>query len=164
MAEQELTVYECPNCWVILPYKSCYHSCLEQDMPDEEGFIDDLTGWYAEVKNKKEQGVKIRVVQADGTIEDKVDRLIVMILPNQSGQQYPEKITGHDIDGSWHLRRNGEDVPQGVEPILMVEVAPGQYKKLSDIEAEEELALQQDQQEEFRPFEELFEEFREPYH
>ena len=169
MAEEEITFYECPKCFVILPYKSCYHSCLEQNAEEEEGFIDDLMGWYLEMKNKKEQGVRIKVVEADGTVNDEVDKLIVMILPNQPGQQYPEKITGHDLDGSWHLRRNGEQVPQGVEPILMVEVGPGQYKKLSALEAEEELALQQqeeDQQqeeEEYRPFEELFEKYREPY-
>ena len=173
MSEEEITVFECSKCLVILPYKSCYHSCLEQDLEDEEeGFMEDLTGWYLEVKNKKDQGVKIKVVEADGTVNEQVSHLIVMIVPNQPGQQYPQKITGHDLDGSWHLRRNGEQIPQGVDPILMVEVSPGQYRKLSAIEVEEEqqeiieksrVSLEELMLEDQPRFEDLFQHLREPF-
>ena len=141
MAEDKVIIaYECPKCYVALPYKSCCHSCPDQDVEDkeEDGFREDLSDWYEEIKKKKEDGWQVKIV-ADGE-EYEADKLIVMILPNQPGRRYPEAIQGHDIDGSWHIMRQGESVPQGVEPIPMVEVGPGQYKRLAAIEAEEELA------------------------
>ena len=168
--DKVIVIYECPKCYVALPYRSCFHSCPDQDaQEDEEGFQENLSGWYEEVKKKKEEGWQVQVA---GDEESEVDQLVVLILPNQPGQRYPEAIQGHDIDGSWHIMRKGESVPQGVEPIPMVEVGPGQYRRLSAIEAEEELAAmgelslqdhQQQQEEEYRPFEELFEKYREPY-
>ena len=131
----------------------------------EEGFQENLSGWYEEIKKKKEQGIQVNVVGADEE-EYSLDVQVVMILLNQPGIQYQENIQGHDIEGSWHLRRQGERVPQGVEPIDMVEVGPGEYRRLSAIEAEEELAQEISQislQEELRPFEKIFEELREPF-
>ena len=169
-----MVIYECPRCFSLLPYKSCFHSCTEYQGDEEEleeGFQETLDqSWYDEIKQKKQQGVEIRVV---GENRDYIlDYQVIMILPNEEGKRYRENITGHDIDGSWHVRRQNEQIPQGVEGIWMVEVGPGKYKRLSAIEAEEELAAQEDQQqekqqedqqEEFRPFREIFEELREPY-
>ena len=43
MAELEI-VYECPKCYVVIPYLGCFHGCpgVEEDLPDEEGFQEDL--------------------------------------------------------------------------------------------------------------------------
>ena len=135
--DKVIVIYECPKCYVALPYRSCFHSCPDQDAQedDEEGFQENLSGWYEEVKKKKEEGWRVKVA---GDEESEVDQLVVLILPNQPGQRYQEDIRGHNIDGSWHVMRQGEMVPQGVEPIAMVEVQPSQYRKLAAIEAEED--------------------------
>ena len=158
----EIIVYECPECWAILPYKSCSHSCPGQDGQDEEGFVDDISTWYEEVKAKKEQGVRVRVIDGDGE-EYNLEEQIVILLPNQPGRQYQEDIRGPDLEGSYHLRRLGEKVPDGVEPIQMVEVRPGEYRRLEQVEQVElEMSMARvslDEVEEQPNFDDL----REPY-
>ena len=162
----EITVYECRECWAILPYKSCCHSCPGQDGQDEEGFVEDLSTWYSEVKEKKDQGVRIRVV--DGNDEEyDLEEQVVILLPNQPGHQYQQDIRGPDLEGSYHLRRLGEEVPDGVEPIEMVEVGPGEYRRLSEMEQVElEMSMARvslDEVEEQPRFEDVFDDLREPY-
>ena len=135
-AKQEV-IYECPRCYCLIPYKSCFHSCLEDDGDVEEGFQEALDqSWYEEIKRKKEEGVVVKVVGENR--EYILDAQVVMILPNEPGKQYREDITGPDIEGSWHVRKQGEQIPQGVEGILMVEVGPGLFRRLSAIVAEEQ--------------------------
>ena len=140
MAEaNQLTIFECPRCLCLLPYKSCYHSCPEGEDQEngEDGFQEALDqSWYEEIKRKKEEGFVVTVV---GENRDYIlDRQVIMILPNEPGKQYREDITGPDIEGSWHVRKQGEQIPQGVEGILMVEVGPGLFRRLSAIVAEEQ--------------------------
>ena len=144
-----MVIYECPRCFSLLPYKSCFHSCPEgEDQDQEDGFQETLDqSWYQEIKQKKEEGVEVRVVGQDRQYI--LDCQVIMILPNEEGKQYREDIRGDDIDGSWHIRRQGEEIPEGIEGIWMVEVGPGKYKRLDAIEAEEELeqlSLQDHQQ------------------
>ena len=100
--------------------------------------------WYEEIKEKKQQGVEVKVMGKNR--EYILDRQVIMILTNEPGKRYKEDITGPDIDGSWHVRKQGEQIPEGVEGIWMVEVGPGQFRRLSAIEAEAELQQQQQQQ------------------
>ena len=137
-ANQEI-IYECSKCFSLLPYKSCFHNCPEDEEEVEEGFQETLDqSWYEEIKQKKQQGMEIKVIGDDRDYI--LDCQVIMILPNEPGKRYKEDIRGHDIDGSWHIRRQGEEIPEGVEGIWMVEVGDGQYKRLAAIEAEEELA------------------------
>ena len=164
-----MVIYECSKCFLLLPYKSCFHNCTEDEEEVEEGFQESLDqSWYEEIKKNKQEGMEIKVIGANR--EYILDCQVIMILPNEPGKQYKENIKGHDIDGSWHIRRQGEEIPEGIDGIWMVEVGPGKYKKLSSIEAEEENTQQQEeeqqeeeQQEEYRSFRELFEQYREPY-
>ena len=164
-ANQEI-IYECSKCFSLLPYKSCFHSCPGQDAEEDEedGFHENLGDWYQEVKKKKEEGWQVQVA---GDEEYTLDAPVVMILPNQPGRRYLENIQGHDLDGSWHLRRQGEEVPEGVEPIRMVEVGPGEYRRLADLEmVEMEVRMARvslEDKEEQPRFEDLFEEFRKPF-
>ena len=92
---------------------------------------------------------------------------LVELLPNQPGIQYGEMIYYPDNDGPYHVRRPGETVPEGVVPVRMFQVGPGQFRKEQEVlDEHRELAeefRQQQQQEEPRPFREIFEELREPF-
>ena len=109
----------------------------------------------------KDNGVEIKVVGADN------EEYLLEAVPDQPGKVYKEKIMIEEE--SYHILRQQEKVPMDVEPIRMVEVEPGQYKKLSEVEVEEmqmrmaRVNLEEEPQEEFRPFEEVFEEYREPF-
>ena len=126
-------IYECKKCWSLLPYLSCPHNCPGNDQSDdeEEGFQEDLTQWLEEIKQKMKEGT-VRIVEAP--IED----VIVQLLPNQPGQQYKEDIRGPRLEGSYHLRRMGEEVPEGVEPLRMVQFGPGEYRPEEEMLREEE--------------------------
>ena len=130
MAELE-DIYECPKCYVIIPYLGCFHSCpgVKRENTDEEGFQEDLSDWYIEIKNKMKEGT-VRVVEAP---EPKV---VVHLLPNLPGQEYQEDIQGPGLDGSYHLRRVGEQVPEGVVPKRYIETAPGEYRPEDEVLAE----------------------------
>ena len=64
MAE-EVKVYECPQCYAIIPYIGCPHHCPGDDN-DEEGFYEEqgfLEGFLEEIKN-----LRITVVEAPDPI------------------------------------------------------------------------------------------------
>ena len=132
---------------------SCFHNCPGEDQEEEEGFREDLTEWLQEIKEKTKEGT-VRVVE----VPEPEGEVVVHLLPNLPGQQYQEDIQGPGLDGSYHLRRVGEQVPEGVVPKRYIEIAPGEY-----MPDEEDQQQEDQQQEQFRTFEELFEEFREPY-
>ena len=70
MAEKLEVVYECPGCFQILPYISCFHSCpglYDWDRTEEdEAFQEYLDEFYEEVMQKRQAGVDFLVVGADG--------------------------------------------------------------------------------------------------
>ena len=68
-----------------------------------------------------------------------MEEAVVLAVPDQPGQQYRKNLTGPDLDGSYYLLHQDEGLPEGVEAVQMVEVPPGQYRKLSSIEAEAEM-------------------------
>ena len=165
--EDPIIVYECTRCYVIIPYLSCYHNCpaVEVDQ-EEEGFQEDLVGWYVEIKKRqKEDPRSVRIVEAPEP------QNLVEVLPNQPFQQYHEDIRGPGLEGSYHISRQWEEVPDGIQPIRMFEIGPGQYRLEEEVLAEEEKLAeefrqqqqQEEQREEYRLFEEIFQEFREPY-
>ena len=173
MAEkkEELTVYECLYCYQILPYRSCYHNCpglddWERDEDTDDGFKENLGGFYQEIKQAKKNGVEITVIGADDQ-ECLLEDAVVLAVPDQPGKVYKESITGHDLDGSYHILRQHEELPEGVEPIRMVEVTPGKYRKMTDMESVEMdtsmARVNLEDEEEHPRFKDLFEEFREPY-
>ena len=162
MAALEI-VCECPKCYVVIPCLGCFHGCpgVEEDLPDEEGFQEDLDEWYQEIKEKMKAGT-VRMVEAPEPSN------LVELLPNQPGIQYGEMIYGPDNDGPYHVRRPGEVVPEGVVPLRMFQIGPGEFRKEEDVlreyaEIAEEFRQQQEEQRAGRPFREIFEELREPF-
>ena len=140
MAEQKEIVYECPGCYQIIPYMSCFHSCPDlfpwsrTQEEEDKAFQEELGYFYHELMKKRQEGVEIWVVGADGE-EYLMANAIVMAVPDQPGQQYQESI---DIDGtSHHLLRQNEVVPPNVEPIRMVKVSEEYYRTLTDFERRE---------------------------
>ena len=104
--QEEIRIYECVKCLAIIPYIGCPHNCTGDDnSSDEEGFGEDIAGWLEEIKGKM-----CTVVQAP-------DPVIYELLPNQPDQQYPEDLIhdGEDRPG-YHIRQEGEEVPDGVIP------------------------------------------------
>ena len=133
-------VYECPGCYQIIPYLSCFHSCpglynwrRTQDEEDQ-AFQEHLGDFYKEVMEKRRSGVEYWVVGADGE-EYLMSNAVVLAVPDQPGHQYQESI---DIDGrSHHLLRQNEVVPLDVQPIQMVQVSEEYYRTLTDLERRE---------------------------
>ena len=48
MAEETVTVYECPRCNTLIPYLMCPHDC-PWDEEEDEGFCEDLLTFYEEL-------------------------------------------------------------------------------------------------------------------
>ena len=122
MAELEV-VYECPRCYVVIPYFPCFHGCPgleEDDLPDEEGLQEDLVDWYKEIKKKQKEDPR-----SVGIVEAPEPQNLVEVLPNQPGQQYHEDIRGPQLEGSYHIRRQWGEVPDWIQPIRMLENKAG---------------------------------------
>ena len=135
------TLYECPSCFQILPYISCFHSCpglydrRRTQGEEDEAFEEHLGKFYQEVMKKRQEGVEFLVVGADGE-QYMLANAVVLAFPDQPGHQYRESI---DIDGrSYHLLRQFEEVPLDVQPIKMVQVSAEYYRTLTDIERSED--------------------------
>ena len=93
---------------------------------------------------------------------------LVELLPNQPGIAYGQVIRGPNSDADYHVRRQGEAVPEGVVPLRMFQIGPGEFRKEEDVlreyaEIAEEFQQQQEEQRAGRPFGEIFEELREPF-
>ena len=174
MAEvnKELVVYECPDCFVIIPYRSCFHNCCgiwtqeERNQFWDMGYQEQLDNFYEEVWTHKNAGYDVIVKEANG-MEYYMEKAVVLAVPDQPGKVYKQKIE-FDKDGeTYHLLCHEEDLPSDVEPIYVVEVEKGGYQKLDPLEVEElqlkmsrvNLADLEDQPD----LEPLFEERREPY-
>ena len=80
---------------------------VEEEDTDEAGFQEDLSDWYIEIKEKMKEGT-VRVVEA---LEPSN---LMELLPNKPGIDYGQNIGGPDLDGLYHVRRQGEAVPEGV--------------------------------------------------
>ena len=128
MAE-ETKVYECPQCYAILPYIGCPHHCPVNDN-EEEGFCEEqgfLEEFYQQMKN-----MTITVVEAP-------DPKILELVPNKEGQEYPgPQILQHGEEQVYHIRQDGEEVPEDVKVTRVYEVSPGQYETVDQIFAEAE--------------------------
>ena len=115
---EEITVFECPKCWAIIPYLGCPHRC------EEDGFLEKF---LEEIK-----GMRVTVVEAD-------DPEILEMIPNQPGQVYEQNLCKDGGEQAYHIRQEGEVVPEGVEIIRVMKIGPGEYKREDEIirEAEE---------------------------
>ena len=128
MAE-EITIYECPQCYSIIPYIRCPQHCPGDDN-EEESFCEEqgfLEGFLEQMKN-------MRV-----TVDEAPDPKILELVPNKEGQHYPgPQIRQHGEDQVYHFKEDGEEVPDDVEIIRVYEVSPGQYEPVEQIIAEAE--------------------------
>ena len=130
--QEEITVFECPMCWAIIPYLGCPHRCPgDWDGTDEEeGFCEEedfLEDFYKQIKE-----MRINVVEA-------ADPEILEMVPNQPGQIYPQNLQKDGDNQAYHIRQEGEVVPEGVQVIPVLKIGPGEYKREDEIirEAEE---------------------------
>ena len=75
-------IYECTNCYAIVPYLSCPHNypgdLKHGEDPEEEGFDDDMKGWLEDIKIKMKKGL-VRLVEAP-------DPEVFELVPDQPGQ------------------------------------------------------------------------------
>ena len=120
--------------YAIIPYKSCYDNFPGQEEgqdSEEEGFQEDMALWLAEIKEKMKQGT-VRIIEAPEL------QNLMEVLPNQQGQEYQEDIRGPRLVGSYHIRRQGEEVPDGIQPIRMFEIGPVQYRLEEEVLTEQE--------------------------
>ena len=129
---EEITVFECPKCWAIIPYLGCPHRCpgdWSGNDEEEEGFCEDrfLEKFLEEIK-----GMRVTVVEAD-------DPEILEMIPNQPGQVYEQNLCKDGDEQAYHIRQEGEVIPEGVEIIRVMKIGPGEYKREDEIirEAEE---------------------------
>ena len=122
--QEELTVYECRRCWSIIPYPECPHNCPVDydDDNEDDGFGEDMATFLEEIK-----GQNVNIVEAPAP---EVLELIADLMTE--GQEFQ----------SFHIREDGEEVPEGVEPIPVYEVDPGLYRPISEIMAEAEEVYQ----------------------
>ena len=84
MAE-EITIYECPQCYSIIPYIRCPHYCPGDDN-EEESFCEEqgfLEGFLEQMKN-------MRV-----TVDEAPDPKILELVPNKERQHYPGPKSGN---------------------------------------------------------------------
>ena len=126
MAE-ETKVYECPQCYAIIPYIGCPHHCPVNDN-EEEGFCEEqgfLEEFYEQIKN-----MRITVVEAPDPKIWCPTRRDSSILAPKSGNMEKNKFT---TSGNM-----GEEVPDDVEVTRVYEVSPGQYEPVEQIIAEAE--------------------------
>ena len=167
MAESEFVVYECMDCFQIIPYKSCCHNCpglynwdrMQEEL--DEGFQENLSGFYEEVRSLKENGVEINVVGVDGE-QYKMKEAVLLAVSDQPGKVYRQSIILED-GVSYHLQGRTEDIPMEVDPIKMVEVSPGYYRGLTDMELIKlEMRMARINLDEEPNFEDIFQELREP--
>ena len=106
-------VYECRKCWIIIPYIKYPHNC-----PGDFNNNEDLETFLEEIK-----GLQVSVDEAP-------EPKILELIPNQmqDDEQYQ----------AFHIREADEEVPDGVEPIQVYEVGPGEYRAVVDIIAMDE--------------------------
>ena len=125
----EVKVYECPECYAIIPYIGCPHQC-PRDNNNEEGFYEEkdfLEEFLEEIKN-----LRITVVEAP-------DPLILELVPNKDGQQYSgPQIKQYGEEQVYHIKEDGEEVADDVKIIRVYEVSPGEYEPVEQIIAEAE--------------------------
>ena len=119
-------VFECRQCWAILPYLDCPHNCPGADNDEEdEAFGEDLQSFKKEIK---ESGYLLDEAPAPQIVELVAD-------PPIQGQ--PQ---------SYHLRQPGEEVPAGVVCIQAFEVTPGVFRPVAEVLQEAQQMIQQHQQ------------------
>ena len=78
------------------------------------------------------KGMRVTVVEAD-------DPEILEMIPNQPGQVYEQNLCKDGDEQAYHIRQEGEVIPEGVEIIRVMKIGPGEYKREDEIirEAEE---------------------------
>ena len=119
MSSDEIpTVYECRRCWSIIPYPECPHNCLLIMMMIMKmmGFGDDMATFLEDIK-----GQKVNIVEAPAP-----EVLELIPDPLVEGQEFQ----------SYHLKQDGEEVPDDVETLMVYEVSPGVYEPVENIMAE----------------------------
>ena len=119
MSSDEIpTVYECRRCWSIIPYPECPHNCPVDydDDNEDDGFGDDMATFLEDIK-----GQKVNIVEAPAP-----EVLELIPDPLVEGQEFQ----------SYHLKQDGEEVPDDVETLMVYEVSPGVYEPVENIMAE----------------------------
>ena len=105
-------VFYCEACWELLPYISCAHNCpgdwLGNSDHEDEGFCE-------------EEGFHERFLE-----EYRRRKRSLEVLPNVPGQEYDLILRGEG-DQAYHIRQEGEVVPEGVEVLRVIEVLPGKF-------------------------------------
>ena len=124
MANQQVpVVFECHRCWAILPYLDCPHNCPGADIDEQdEAFEEDLLGWKEELEH------------TGYLLNDAPPPQMVELIPDPPAEGQPQ---------SYHIRQQGEEVPEGVIPIQAFEVAPGQYRPVAEVLAEAQQQMHQ---------------------
>ena len=99
----------------MLPYIGCAHNCpgdwLGNNDHEEEGFCE-------------EEGFLERFLE-----EYRLRKQALEVLPNLPGKEYDLILRGEG-DEAYHIRQEGEVVPEGVEVLRVIEVLPGQYERI----------------------------------
>ena len=71
------------------------------------------------------------------TVVEAPDPKILELVPNKEGQQYPgPQIQQHREEQVYHIKEDGEEVPDDVEVTRVYKVSPGQYEPVEQIIAE----------------------------
>ena len=137
----------------------------EREEDCDDGFKENLGTFYQEIKQDKRDGVEIKVVGADNK-DYLLEEAVLLAVPDQPDKVYRQKIFFEE-GTSYHILEQTEEVPVDVEPIRVIEVKPGEYRKLSDVEiAEMDMYMARinlEDEPQHRSFEEVFEEMREPF-
>ena len=112
-----LQVFYCKACWEMLPYIGCDHGCpgdwLGNVVEEDEGFCEE-----------------------DGFLENFLEEYrfqcsVMEAIPNVPGQEYNLVLRGEG-DQAYHIRQQGEEVPEGVAVIRVIETLPFQFKIVPD--------------------------------
>ena len=124
MSNQQVPViYECRQCWAILPYLDCPHNCPgADDSQQDEAFEEDLLGWRDELE------------QTGYLLDEAPPPQILELIPDPPVQGQVQ---------AYHLRQQGEEVPAGVVSIQVFEVSPGVFRPVSEVLEEAQQMMQQ---------------------
>ena len=98
MANQQFPIiYKCRRCWAILLYLDCPHNCTGADIDEQdEAFEEDLLGWKEEIQ------------ETGYVVDEAPPPQILELIPDPTVQGQPQ---------TFHIRQDGEEVPEGVIPI-----------------------------------------------
>ena len=109
----DLEVFYCESCWEMLPYIGCAHNCPGDWLGNNDEF---------RVFAKKRGSSRFLE-------EYRLRNQVLEVLPNVPGQEYDLILRGEG-DEAYHIRQEGEVVPEGVEVLRVREILPGQYERI----------------------------------